>query len=304
MDFILRTSMLTKVYRDEAAVSGVNISIQKGDIYGLIGKNGAGKTTLMRLILGIVAPTEGRVELFGGKSLSEVGKKIGSIIEIPAIYPYMSAKENLEAQRLLLGIEDESIVGFLLEKVGLLNVGKKKADKFSLGMKQRLSLALSLMGSPELLILDEPTNGLDPSGIREVRQLIKELCEKDGVTILISSHLLTELSRLATRYGIMNKGKLVEEFTAAELDERAKPSLLIKVDNVDKSTEIIEKDLKTKNFKIRDSNTIELFENEENPGKINKLLSENGIIVESIFKSQVDLEEYFLKVIDTDKAEN
>ncbi|MDR0404806.1 MAG: ABC transporter ATP-binding protein [Oscillospiraceae bacterium] len=298
-DYILRTVMLTKLYNRVTAVDGVSINIRRGDIYGLIGRNGAGKTTLIRMILGVAKPTKGKVELFGGKDLGAARKKIGSIIERPSLYPTMTVEQNLEVHRILLGIENEKIVGELLEKVALDRARRKKASDLSLGMKQRLALAMTLIASPEFLVLDEPTNGLDPSGIKEVRDLVKDLNQNSNVTIFISSHLLGELSKIASRYGIVEKGKLIEEFSSAELDERAKQSLLVKVDNIKRATEIIEKDLGTKNYKVRDDNIIELFENGEKPGEVNRILSNNGIVVESICKSQVDLEAYFLKITGT-----
>jgi ABC-2 type transport system ATP-binding protein len=293
--------MLSKVYKKKVAVNRINIDVRRGDIYGFIGRNGAGKTTLIRMILGVICPTEGRVELFGGENPDTARKKIGSSVENPCLYMWMNVEQNLEAHRILLGIKDKSVVDSLIKRVGLDVARKKKAGNLSLGMKQRLVIALSLIGNPEFLILDEPINGLDPSGIKEFRDLIKNLNQKYGVTVFISSHLLSELSKFATRYGIMEDGKLIEEFSSTELNERSEPSLLIKVDNIKRSIEIIEKDLGTKNYKIRDDSTIELFENGEKPGEINRLLSSNGIIVEAISKNQVDLESYFLKIAGVNK---
>ncbi|MDR1013197.1 MAG: ABC transporter ATP-binding protein [Lactobacillales bacterium] len=296
MDSVLKTSGLTKMYKNKAVVRDVSINVHKGDIYGFIGRNGAGKTTLIRMVLGLARPSNGNIELFGSNNLEKSRRKIGAIVENPAFYPNMTAKQNLEIQAILLGVKDRSIVDSLLEKVGLTDTGKKKAKNFSLGMKQRLGIALSLLGEPEFLCLDEPINGLDPSGIKEIRDLLKFLNQKFGITVLISSHILSELSRLATRYGIINDGQLIDEFSADELEQRCQSSLIIKVEDAIKAAEVIEKEVKVRNYKIQDKNTIELFEQTEKSGEINKILTRNDITVNSISKSQVDLEEYFLKI--------
>ena len=209
METVLKTVGLSKKYGSRYVVRGVNMTINKGDIYGFIGKNGAGKTTFMRVILGLSEPTEGSFELFGGISREEAGRKTGALIEAPGIYPNCTAKENMKRFALLKGADANSIDG-ILEFVGLGDVGNKKAGKFSLGMKQRLGIAVALLGDPEFLVLDEPVNGLDPAGMKEVRDLIVKLNKERGVTVLISSHLLDELSKIVTRYGIINNGVLVD----------------------------------------------------------------------------------------------
>lgn len=200
-------------------VKDLSLTVQEGDIYGFIGKNGAGKTTLIRMIAGLAKPTEGNLLLFGGQNLTAARAAIGTVIENPALYPNMSARNNMMAQVKLKGESPEQI-DRLLELVGLGDTGRKKAKNFSLGMRQRLAIAIALIGSPKFLILDEPTNGLDPQGIREIRELIIKLNQEEKITVLISSHILSELSKFATRYGIIHNGQLIEEFTEQELWER------------------------------------------------------------------------------------
>lgn len=224
MSVILRTNHITKRYSHRPVVSDLSMTIHKGDIYGFIGKNGAGKTTLIRMITGLAKPSDGNILLFGKPDLLEGRARIGTVIESPAFYPGMTARENLITQCRLLGINDLTQVDDILELVGLDDTGKKKARNFSLGMRQRLAIALALIGNPELLILDEPTNGLDPEGIKEIRELILRLNKERKITVLISSHILGELSKFATRYGIIHQGKLIEEFTEEELRERCHSS--------------------------------------------------------------------------------
>lgn len=217
MESILKTTGLTKVYGGHQAVSNVSMNVHKGDIYGFIGRNGAGKTTLIRMAVGLAAPSAGSIELFGSSDLSKGRKRIGTVIESPAVFPHMTARQNLEVQCRMMGIKDKSVVNDTLLTVGLDPQDKKKARNFSLGMKQRLAIAIALIGSPDLLCLDEPINGLDPTGIIEIRELIQKLNEERGITVLISSHILGELSKLATRFGIIENGMLIQEFTAEEL---------------------------------------------------------------------------------------
>ena len=217
---ILKTNHLTKRYGHRAVVENLSMTIHQGDIYGFIGKNGAGKTTLIRMVTGLAAPSDGSIQLFGSGSLLEGRRRIGTVIEAPAFYPGMTARENIIAFSRLQGLRDFSHVEELLELVGLDHTGKKKCRNFSLGMKQRLAIAIALIGDPELLILDEPTNGLDPEGMKEVRDLILKLNQERGITVLVSSHILGELSKFATRYGIIHDGKLIEEFTEEDLWRR------------------------------------------------------------------------------------
>lgn len=224
METVLRTTALTKQYRSVCAVNQVTLSIEKGDIFGFIGENGAGKTTFMRMVCGLIYPTGGQLELFGAssdKELPQMRKKMGALIEHPAVYPNMSALQNLEIQRryldMDLGKDHKKALIELLDLVGLKDVKDRKAGKFSLGMQQRLGLAIALVGSPEFLILDEPTIGLDPIGVMELRELVLKLNQEREITILFSSHNLAEMAHIATRYGFLHKGKLLEVITAEEV---------------------------------------------------------------------------------------
>jgi ABC-2 type transport system ATP-binding protein len=212
MDYILETKGVSKDFSRKLAVDHVSIKVKKGDIYGFIGENGAGKTTLMRMVCGLAAPTGGEIMLFGSHNLVAQRYRVGCTIENPALYPAMTALENMEVQRLLLGIRERKICGELLEMAGLAGTGSKKAKDFSLDMKQRLMIALSLLGNPEFLVLDEPTNGLDPMGIKEVRDFLGSLNKERGITIFVSSHILGELEKIATRYGVISNGKSITRF--------------------------------------------------------------------------------------------
>lgn len=220
MNVILKTSHITKTYNHKPVVNDLSMTIHQGDIYGFIGKNGAGKTTLIRMIAGLAAPSSGSIELFGSSDLIKERAKIGTVIESPALFPNMTARENLIAQCHIANIKDLRVVDEVLELVGLHYTENKKAKNFSLGMRQRLAIAIALIGEPKFLILDEPTNGLDPEGIKEIRDLILHLNQEKQITVLISSHILSELSKFATRYGIIHNGSLIEEFTEEELWKR------------------------------------------------------------------------------------
>ena len=243
---------ITKKYRNTLALNQVSMSVMQGDIYGFIGENGAGKTTMIRLLTGLAEPTTGKIALFGesNKKLAKQRERIGCIIESPSLYLDMTAYENLEVQRLQRGIPGKGCIDNALALVGLKDTGKKKAKDFSLGMRQRLALAIALLGNPEFLVLDEPINGLDPTGIIELRNLLKRLNKERGITILISSHILTELHQLANRYGILHEGKLLQEITATELDKRCKKHLLLQVNDVAAASVLLESKLNTSNFSV------------------------------------------------------
>lgn len=240
MEYVLRTSGLSKRYKNKLAVNDACMNICKGDIYGFVGENGSGKTTLIRLITGLIHENAGSYELFGIKStdphIAVARRKLGAIVESPSVYRNMSAYENLKFQATLLGIEDAAKIEKALEQVGLsyLLNEKKKAGDFSLGMRQRLGIAMALIGEPEFIILDEPMNGLDPAGIVEIRELILKLNREDGITFLISSHILTELALVATRYGIISKGHIIEEISQAELHKKFGRFVLVKAENIEK----------------------------------------------------------------------
>ena len=293
MEYVIETNNLTKKFPNKLAVDHVNIHVQKGDIYGLIGKNGAGKTTTMKMILGILFPTEGEMSLFGEKDLNKDRKRIGSLIEAPGLYKNCTAFENMKRFSLLYGGSDEEI-NELLEFVGLANTGTMKAGNFSLGMKQRLGLALSLLGNPEILILDEPVNGLDPAGIKEIRDIILKLNKEKGVTFVISSHLLDELGKIATRYGILNDGKLVDEVSAEELQERCKTCLIIKTDDNEKAVEVLTKaNLLDKH--LISKNKLFMYDHFEDPSLINETLVKSGLKVNELTFSANGFEDYFIE---------
>ncbi len=273
------------------------MTIRKGDIYGFIGKNGAGKTTLIRLITGLIHKTNGEIELFGGSSESELNAAramVGSLIETPAFYGNMTARENLEVSRLVRNIVGKSCIDEVLKLVGLEDTGKKKVKNFSLGMRQRLGIANALIGNPRILILDEPINGLDPMGIVEIRELLKKVNREKDVTILISSHILGELSELATCYGIISNGKLIEEISAEALNEKCRQYIELKVDDTARTVTLLEKDLQITNYEVLENKLIKIFDHLDEVGKINSVISRGGIIVEKIGVTGENLEEYFV----------
>lgn len=300
MENIISVRNLNKRYGKKIVLDNLNMNLKKGDIYGLVGKNGAGKTTLIRMILSLANIDSGEIEIFGKIDEKEKlleHKKIGNIIETPAFYSFFTAKQNLEYYRIQRGIVGEKSIDEVLEMVGLGDVGNKKFKKFSLGMKQRLGLALALLGEPELLILDEPTNGMDPMGIREVREVLLKLNKLDGVTILVSSHILGELSQLANCYGFLKDGKILEEISEEELNEKCRHHLLIKVDDCKRASIILEQALKNNSYEILPDGFIKVYRELDNPQRINRALVEGGVDVYSLERVGVNLEDYFINLI-------
>lgn len=295
METVLKTTDLTKTFGKKMAVNHVSMTIEKGDIYGFIGKNGAGKTTFMRLLLGTAFPTKGQITLFDGMALDEARHKIGSLVEMPGIYKNCTAYENLKLFSTIYGGTEEEIRE-ILRLVGLDNTGKKKAGKFSLGMKQRLGIAIALLGNPEFLVLDEPVNGLDPSGMKEVRDLILHLNKEKKITFLISSHLLDELSKVVTKYGIINNGILVEEVLAEELTERCKHKLIFTVDDTDKAVSVLSDVIPKEEIRVKDGQVV-LSSHLEEAGSLNKLLVQHDILVSAVYEQTDGLEQYFMKRI-------
>ncbi len=292
MEEVLRTQNLTKRFGSKIAVNNVNMTIRRGDIYGFIGRNGAGKTTAMRIILGTANADSGAVELFGGEDLRTARRKIGSLIESPGLYNGCSAFENMKRFSILYGGTDNDIKD-ILALVGLADVGDKKAGKFSLGMRQRLGLAVALLGNPEFLILDEPINGLDPGGIMDIRNIILSLNREKGVTVLVSSHLLDELAKIVTRYGIINDGYLVEEVDADELEKRCVGGLRIVTDDPPRATEVIKNVFGITNFSF-DGRSLTVHGEGFDPAKINGVLVGAGISVSELYVQNSGLEEYFV----------
>lgn len=291
MDYVIETNALTKRYGLKLAVDKMNVHVRKGDIYGLIGKNGAGKTTLMKLLLGLTIPNAGNIRLFGSDDLCSARKKIGSLIEEPALYKNETAFENMKRFAILAPTTDDEIKR-LLDLVGLGDTGKKKAGEFSLGMKQRLGIAIALLGNPELLILDEPINGLDPAGIKEVRDLIVELNNR-GITFMISSHILDELGKIATSYGIANDGVL-EEITAEELQNRCRGCLKIVTDDGEKAVKVI-RDKFPDCEAIKDGNIVKITSEVIDSSLINKALVNADVAVYSIADESIGFEDYFIE---------
>lgn len=295
--YVLRTENLTKVYGRHKAVNAVNLHVKKGDIYGFIGKNGAGKSTLMKMVAGLVAPSQGSIELFGSSDIEKQRIRIGSLIEEPGLYPGMTAAENLEVYRRAYGITNQNVIRDTLDFIGLGETGKKKVGKFSMGMKQRLGIAIALLKSPDFLILDEPINGLDPTGIREVREFLTSLNREKNITIMISSHILGELSKIATTYGIIRDGELVEEFSAKELSTRCRRCQKLVVSNVERAVNVLEEELQIKEFDVPEASVIRIYEHLEDIAKINHQLLLSGIEIKESYLAGQDLESYFMERI-------
>ena len=290
MEYIVETNNLVKIYGLHKVVDNVSIHVGRGEIYGLIGKNGAGKTTLMRLILGLAEKTSGNIYLYGKNENEAPRNKIGALVESPALYKNETAFENMKRVAILTPTSDEKLKA-LLSVVKLDDTGKKKVKDFSLGMKQRLGIAMALVGDPDLLVLDEPINGLDPAGIKEMRDLILTLNEK-GVTFIISSHLLDELGKIATTYGIINHGR-IEEISAEELKQKCKKHIRIVVDDTKKAKQIIES--MDKNYDVEIVHNEIIIDNEiEDSSKINAKLVTSGINVLEVDVVSMGLEDYFI----------
>lgn len=299
-DYILQTINLTKKYSHTVALDNINITIKKGYIYGFIGQNGAGKTTFMRMISGLALPDSGNIILFGKSEKNELEaqrKRMGCMIEYPALYPYMGAYDNLEAMRIAHGIPNKEVVEQCLKIVNLNDTGKKKVQNFSLGMKQRLAIATILLGEPEFLMLDEPTNGLDPVSTMEIRKLLKSLASQKQLTILISSHILGELYQLATHYIFLHNGKVIQEITKEELDKRCKKHISILVNEVAQASVVLERTLNTKNYTVMPDNSIQLYDYVDNMQRVITALTENQLIIKNIGLSGDSLENYFIHMI-------
>lgn len=296
MEFVVQTKNLCKAFTGKNAVNRVNINIRRGDIYGFIGENGAGKTTFMRMLCGLAEPTGGTMRLFESTDLEKQRKRIGCTIENPAIYPAMTAEQNLEVYRILMGIPEKNIVPELLSFVGLDKVGKKKTKDYSLGMKQRLMIAVAMIGNPDFLILDEPMNGLDPMGIKEVRDLLLKLNKEKKLTIVISSHILDELSRMATCYGVIHKGDLVDEFSSQELERRCRRNIKIVVDNPSKAEQLLVSTVSA-NFDVTNDGSIVLYDHLDEAASILQMLVSNGLAVSALAPGEQDHEGYFMDLM-------
>ena len=297
---LLATRQITKRYGSSVAVDGVSLTLQEGQIYGLVGQNGAGKTTLMRMMTGQTLPSSGELELFGETSpqgIDRMRANLGAVVETPSFFPFFTARENLEYYRRQRGIVGRGCIADALRQVELGDTGSKKFKDFSLGMKQRLGLALALLNRPAMLLLDEPINGLDPMGIAHFRTLIQKLCEENGVTVLISSHILSELESFATCYGFIHRGKLIEQISEKLLRERCRECLELLVDSTEKAAVSIERELGCTNYEILPGGKMRLYEYLDAPAKVTHVLASNGVEISGVNNQGSNLEEYFLSLI-------
>lgn len=296
MEYILETSNLTKIYGQKEAAKDVNLHVREGQIYGLIGRNGAGKTTIMRMISGLSRPTRGSYSLFGktGLAMQMMLKKVGVLIEHPGLYPRLSAYENLKIKCIGMGIRPKGYVEELLKTVGLENTDAKKgAGSYSLGMRQRLGIALALVGDPRMIILDEPINGLDPQGIVEVRETLARLRDERGITIMISSHILDELAKVADTYGIIHEGTLLDEFSAEQLHERCGKSLVLRTDDTPETLRVLE-GMDIRGAIHQPDGSLLVGKGMERTKEISKALVDAGVGLEEIYLRTMTLEEYYL----------
>lgn len=296
-DLLLSTKALTKQFGHNKAVDGVNLHIKKRAIYGFIGRNGAGKTTFLKIISGLSKQTSGEIEMFGysGRDLDKIRSRVGCLIENPGLYGNMSAYSNLKIKCQMFGIQDEQYIQDILKTVGLEDTGRKKTKHFSLGMKQRLGIGLALVGEPDLLVLDEPINGLDPQGIVEIRDMIVRLRDERNMTIIISSHILEELAKIATDFGIIHNGSLIQELTRDELMERCKERIEVTLEEPEKALPILD-ELGFTRYQVVDRNHIHVFERLEDCGMLNTQLVLAGIAVAGVAITSEGLEDYFLKM--------
>lgn len=299
-ELVLEARGLTKTYGQAAALDHIDLKIERGKIYGFIGQNGAGKTTFLRLVTGLAFPTEGELYLWGKtgeKELQEQRKRIGCMIEAPALFPNLTAYQNMEVQRIQRGIPDKRVIEKCLHTVGLEDTGRKAVRNFSLGMRQRLGIAIAFLNTPEFLILDEPINGLDPAGIVEIRNLLKSLNKEYGMTILVSSHILEELYQTASEFILIDNGKIIEEISDRELNERCKRHIAIKTTNPENALLVLEDKLNTENLQLMPDGIIRLYDHLEDTELVARTLSDANILVTGLNIAGDTLEDYFLSKV-------
>ncbi|HPY85000.1 MAG TPA: ATP-binding cassette domain-containing protein [Ruminococcus sp.] len=298
MDYVLRTTNLCKHYKNFKALNGLTMNVPKGSIYGFVGRNGAGKTTLIRMVCGIQFPTDGNFELYGVKNtdekITDTRRKMGAVIETPSIIPYLNARKNLEMQYDIMGMPDYKGIDELLDLVGLKNTGKKLAKNFSLGMRQRLGIAVALCGNPDLLVLDEPINGLDPQGIIDMRELILKLNREKKITIIISSHILDELSKIATHYGFINDGRIVREMSAEELEQECRKCMRINVTDTTVLARVL--DTMKLDYKIIDNELADIYGSPNITDLALSLWDEKCKII-SVSEHDENLESFFISLV-------
>lgn len=298
MEPILEVKNLTKVYKKVPVVDNVSFSLQKGHIYGLIGPNGAGKTTIMKMLAGLTEQSSGEMSLFGKKeNLDESRDRMSFMIEAPYLDGQMTARQNLEYMRYVRGVADKNRIDEVLSIVGLADVGKKQVGKFSLGMRQRLGIGMVLLSEPEIMVLDEPVNGLDPEGIVDVRHILTRLCEEEGKTILISSHLLAELSEFCTDFLLIRKGKIIEEFSAAELETKCRNHLTLRTNRLDETAAFLENELGIKEYKAVHGEELHVFEKLNELEKVSKAITDNGFVITKFVMEGENLEEYYMSKV-------
>ena len=298
MEYILKTNDLVKRYGRYEALNGLTMNVPKGSIYGLVRKNGAGKTTLIRLICGLQNPTSGEYSIYGvsnkQKEIIQSRRRMGAVVETPAIYLDMTAEDNLKVQHCVLGLPSFDEIPYILKMVGLENTGRKKARDFSLGMRQRLGIAVAMVGSPDFLVLDEPTNGLDPQGIVEIREIILKLNHQNGITILISSHILDEMARLATHFGFIDKGQMIKEISASELNTACRKCIHVSVSNIKTLSKVL--DEMGLDYTIFPNNEADIF-GELNITELVLKLSVENCDVKSIYERDESLENYYINLL-------
>ena len=300
MRYVLQTKILTKMYGKTKAkvVNRFSLNMEKGHIYGLIGPNGAGKTTIMKMIAGIIMPDEGEIKLFENKNnLDKERSRMSFMIETPLIDGSMNARQNMQYIRFVRGVEDEKRIDEVLEFIGLKDVRDKKVKLFSLGMKQRLAIGMALLPRPEIMVLDEPVNGLDPKGIVDIRNILKKLCEEQGITILISSHLLSELSELCTDYIIINKGTLIENMSVEELEKKCRTYIAIRTNDIEKTAAILEQKAGIEKYEVIENNEIHIYERLKDIEFISKTITDNNLIITRLNTEGDNLEQYYLSKI-------
>lgn len=298
-EIILQTDQLAKSYGKFTALDHADMTVYRGDIYGLIGRNGAGKTTMMKLVARLAEPTEGSYSLFGkrGYAAEKEKRRIGSLIENPAFFGNLTAYQNLRYYCFQKGITDLKQIDEALELVRLTDVKNKKFRKFSLGMKQRLGIAFAVLDNPDLVILDEPINGLDPIGISELRDTFRKLNQERGITLIISSHILSELYAVANRFLFIDNGRVIKEITKQELDLECSRCIIVKTDDVKKTAIILESELNITDYQVIDTEEIRIYDENAKTDELNKAIVRGGVNISQIYESGVSLEDYFKQLV-------